>query len=96
MSNRPPRISIAPDGRIAILDSESTTFGQFDAGGNWHEGKIPSAYEYMDDFGPLQSPTLRALYLSRARAASSAHRLQDLIRARTEAGVVPTLGRSAR
>ncbi len=90
-------ISIAPDGRIAILDGESGTFGQFDSAGNWHEGKIPSADEYMEDFGPLVSPTLRALYLSRARAASEAQPTSESARAlkRMSTRQRPTQGRHA-
>ena len=77
-------ISFAPDGRVAILDSESTTFGQFDSAGNWHEGKIPTADEYMDDFGPLESPTLRALYLSFARVQPATSYAIEGARLRTD------------
>ncbi len=64
-------VSIAPDGRIAVLAAKHGVFGQFAAAGNWHEGKVPTADEYMEAFGPA-GPALSAIMLARAKAASAA------------------------
>ena len=63
-------MSIAPDGRVAILSADEGVFGQFDVDGVWHHGKIPSADEYMEEFGPLRSSALRNLFLARAKFES--------------------------
>ena len=70
--NRDAKVSVASDGRIAIFSSDDGVFGQFDVDGVWHQGKVPSADEYMEEFGPLRSPTLRVLFLARTKAASAA------------------------
>ena len=64
-------VSVAPDGRVAVMSAKHGIFGQFDAAGVWHDRELPTANEYMEDFGPA-GPALSVIFLTRAKAASAA------------------------